>query len=215
LSSGRVNLMQCNNFNFLLKGPYMTYEQISAKFNDFNSKNLQSIIALTEKTMGRSTKLVEISFDTSKSLLDEVSGTMQSVMAVKDPQAFMSMAQDGKMEGITNKLTAHQQAVSEVIREATDEFAKLAEVSVEQMKSSMKEWLDSISANAPAGSEAFVNAMKTSLDTTLQGVDQMQATLKEVATNLEKTTEQAVETIKGQVATVKKTAAKTTRATRR
>jgi methyl-accepting chemotaxis protein len=102
-----------------------------------------------------------------------------------------------------------------VIREATDEFAKLAEVSVEQMKSSMKEWLDSISANAPAGSEAFVNAMKTSLDTTLQGVDQMQATLKEVATNLEKTTEQAVETIKGQVATVKKTAAKTTRATRR
>jgi methyl-accepting chemotaxis protein len=140
---------------------------------------------------------------------------MQSVMAVKDPQAFMSMAQDGKMEGITNKLTAHQQAVSEVIREATDEFAKLAEVSVEQMKSSMKEWLDSISANAPAGSEAFVNAMKTSLDTTLQGVDQMQATLKEVATNLEKTTEQAVETIKGQVATVKKTAAKTTRATRR
>jgi len=193
----------------------MTYEQISAKFNDFNSKNLQSIIALTEKTMGRSTKLVEISFDTSKSLLDEVSGTMQSVMAVKDPQAFMSMAQDGKMEGITNKLTAHQQAVSEVIREATDEFAKLAEVSVEQMKSSMKEWLDSISANAPAGSEAFVNAMKTSLDTTLQGVDQMQATLKEVATNLEKTTEQAVETIKGQVATVKKTAAKTTRATRR
>jgi hypothetical protein len=57
--------------------------------------------------------------------------------------------------------------------------------------------------------------MKTSLDTTLQGVDQMQATLKEVAANLEKTTEQAVETIKGQVATVKKTAAKTTRATRR
>jgi hypothetical protein len=207
--------MQCNKFNSLFKGPYMTYEQISAKFNDFNSKNLQSIIALTEKTMGRSTKLAEISFDTSKSLLDEVSGTMQSVMAVKDPQAFMSMAQDGKMEGITNKLTAHQQAVSEVIREATDEFAKLAEVSVEQMKSSMKEWLDSISANAPAGSEAFVNAMKTSLDTTLQGVDQMQATLKEVATNLEKTTEQAVETIKGQVATVKKTAAKTRRATRR
>jgi hypothetical protein len=73
--------------------------------------------------------------------------------------------------------------------------------------------MDALAANAPAGSDAIVNAMKTSFETTLQGVNQIQAAAKEVASNVEQTTEQAVQAFQGQVATAKKTvAAKTTRA---
>jgi hypothetical protein len=72
--------------------------------------------------------------------------------------------------------------------------------------------MDAFAANAPAGSESMVSAMKTSLESTLQGVGQMQAAAKEVVSNVEQTTEQAVKAFQGQVATAKKTvAAKTTR----
>jgi F0F1-type ATP synthase membrane subunit b/b' len=194
----------------------MNYEQMASKLNEFNSKNIQSLIALTEKSVERSHKLSEINFETTKSILNEVNGTVASVMAAKDPQALMAMTQDGSLDQFAGKLLAHQQAVSKVVREAGEEIANMTEVSVEQIKVSLKDWMDALAANAPAGSDAIVSAMKTSLESTLQGVGQIQAAAKEVATNVEQTTEQAVKAFQGQVATAKKTVAtKTTRATAR
>jgi hypothetical protein len=86
----------------------------------------------------------------------------------------------------------------------------VSEANMDQMKATLKNWVETMTANAPAGSETFVNAFKTSIDTTLQGVGQVQAATKEVFSNVEKTTEQAVEAMKGQVANAKKVAAKTT-----
>jgi F0F1-type ATP synthase membrane subunit b/b' len=194
----------------------MNYEQMASKLNEFNSKNIQSLIALTEKSVERSHKLSEINFETTKSILNEVNGTVASVMAAKDPQALMAMTQDGSLDQFAGKLLAHQQAVSKVVREAGEEIANMTEVSVEQIKVSLKDWMDALAANAPAGSDAIVSAMKTSLESTLQGVGQIQAAAKEVASNVEQTTEQAVKAFQGQVATAKKTVAtKTTRATTR
>jgi Phasin protein len=191
----------------------MNYEQMASKFNEFNTKNVQSLIALTEKSIERTQKLSEINFETTKSILNEVNGTVAHVMSAKDPQALFAMTQDGSLDQYAGKLFAHQQAVTKVVREAGEEIAQMAEVGIEQVKVSMKDWMDSLAANAPAGSDAIVSAMKTSLESTLQGVGQFQAAAKEVASNVEQTTEQAVKAFQGQVATAKKTvAAKTPRA---
>ena len=194
----------------------MNYELMASKLNEFNTKNIQSMIALTEKSVERSHKLSEINFETTKSFLNEVNGTVAHVMTAKDPQAFLAIAQDGTLDQYAGKLFAHQQAVSKVVREAGEEIAQMTEVGIEQIKVSLKDWMDALAANAPAGSDAIVSAMKTSLESTLQGVGQIQAAAKEVVSNVEETTEQAVKAFQGQVATAKKTvAAKTTRATAR
>ena len=144
--------------------------------------------------------------------MNEVNGTVAQVLSAKDPQALFAMTQDGSLDQFTGKFVAHQQAVSQVVREAGEEIAQMAEVGVEQIKVSLKDWMDSLAANAPAGSDAIVSAMKTSLESSLQGFGQIQAAAKEVASNVEQTTEQAVKAFQGQVATVKKTvAAKTPR----
>jgi hypothetical protein len=187
----------------------MDYEQIAAKLNEFNAKNVQTLMSLTEKSIDRSQKLAEVSFDTTKSILVDANDTLSKVLNAKDPQAVLAIAQESGIDGFTSKLAAHQQSVSKIVREAAEEVAELSEASMEQMKSSLKDWVESVSANAPAGSDAFVSALKTSIDTTLQGVGQVQAAAKEVISNVEKTTDQAVEAIKGQVANVKKAATKT------
>jgi hypothetical protein len=193
----------------------MNYEQIASKLNEFNAKNVQSVIAMTEKSVSRSHKLAEINFETTKSLLNEVSDTVNHVMTAKNPQALFAMAQDGSLDQYAGKLFAHQQAVSQVVREAGEEMAHLAEVGIEQIKVSMKDWMEALSANAPAGSDAFVNAMKKSLETSLQSVGQFQAVAKEVAANVEQSAEQAVKAMRGQAAVAKKVATKTTRAAAR
>jgi hypothetical protein len=212
----RNKFIAVQQFIFLSKELYMNYEQMASKLNEFNTKNIQSMIALTEKSVERSHKLSEINFETTKSFLNEVNGTVAHVMTAKDPQAFLAIAQDGTLDQYAGKLFAHQQAVSKVVREAGEEIAQMTEVGIEQIKVSLKDWMDALAANAPAGSDAIVSAMKTSLESTLQGVGQIQAAAKEVVSNVEETTEQAVKAFQGQVATAKKTvAAKTTRATAR
>jgi hypothetical protein len=209
----RVKFIAVQQIIYLtFKELFMNYEQIASKFNEYNTKNVQSLIALTEKSIERTQKISEINFETTKSLLNEVNGTVAQVLSAKDPQALFAMTQDGSLDQFTGKFVAHQQAVSQVVREAGEEIAQMAEVGVEQIKVSLKDWMDSLAANAPAGSDAIVSAMKTSLESSLQGFGQIQAAAKEVASNVEQTTEQAVKAFQGQVATVKKTvAAKTPR----
>lgn len=194
----------------------MNYEQMASKLNEFNTKNIQSVIALTEKSVERTHKLSQLNFETTKAILNDVNDSVAHVMSAKDPQAFMAMTQDGSLDQFAGKLLAHQQAVSKVVREAGEEIAQMSEVGIEQIKVSMKDFIDALAANAPAGSDVIVNAMKTSFESTLQGVNQLQAAAKEVAANVEQTTEQAVQAFQGQVATAKKTVAtKSTRAAAR
>lgn len=193
----------------------MNYEQIAGKLNEFNAKNVQSVMALTEKSIERTQKIADINFDTSKSLIVEANDTFSQVLNAKDPQAMISIAQEHGFEGITSKLVANQQAVTKIVREAGEEMAQMVEVSMEQMKASLKDWVDAVAANAPAGSDAFVSAMKTSLETTLQGVGQLQAAAKEVVSNVEKTADQAVEAMNEQVASANSAATKTTRTARK
>lgn len=188
----------------------MDYEQIAGKLNEFSAKNVQGVMALTEKSLERSHKLAEISFDTTKSLLEEANDTLSKVLNAKDPQAVISIAQENGLDGITSKLAAHQQSVTKIVREAAEEMTAMSDASMDQMKSTLKEWVETMTANAPAGSDAFVNAFKTSIDTALQSLGQVQAATKEVLNKVEKSTEEAVEAIQGQVANVKKVAAKTT-----
>lgn len=191
------------------------YEAMAGKLNEFNAKNVQDVMALGEKTMERTQKLSQISFDMTKSLMTEVNDTFSKVMNAKDPQAMISIAQENSMEAINSKIVAHQQAMSKVLREAAEEMTEMNEVSMEQMKTSVNDWVKSLAANAPAGSEAFVTAIKTSVESTLQGVNKMQAAAKEVATNVEKTTDQAVEAMKGQVAKAKQATTKMARTSAR
>ena len=184
----------------------MNYEQFASQFANVNSKNLDSIFALTEKSVERAQKLADINFAAAKSLIGEAQDNLSTVLSAKDPQALLALVQDGSFEDIGNKIYAQQQAVAKVVREAGEEAAELAEVGVEQFQAGLKDWVNAVAANAPAGSDAFVSALKTSVETTLQGIGQFQAAAKEAAATAEQTAEEAVKAFKGQVATVKKAA---------
>lgn len=188
----------------------MSYDQFTSQFTELNTKNLNSLFALTEKAIARSQQLAEINFDATQSLLGEAQDSIESIISAKDPQAFASLVQEGAFEEIGNKIYAQQQAVAKVVREANEEAAQLAEVGVEQFQLGLKDWVNAIAANAPAGSDAFVSALKTSVETSLQGFSQFQAAAKEAAATAEATAEQAVSAFKGQVASVKKATTKAT-----
>ena len=149
-----------------------------------------------------------------KTVIAEAQDGLEQVLTAKDPQAFTSLLQSDALAPIGTKLAAHQRAVAKIVREGQVELAEVAEAGVEHFQAGIQNWVNTFAANAPAGSDVFVNALKTSVTTSLQGFEQFQAAAKEAVATAEANAEQAVEAIQGLAKQAKSAAVKpATRAT--
>ncbi len=175
----------------------MNQDQITAKFAEFQGESLNTAFALSTKTLERSQELADINFTAIKTVIAEAQDGLEQVLTAKDPQAFTSLVQSDAFAPIGTQLAAHQRAVAKIVREGQVELADVAEAQLEHFQAGIQNWVNTFAANAPAGSDVFVNALKTSVTTSLQGFEQFQAAAKEAAAVAEANAEQAVEAIQG------------------
>jgi len=192
----------------------MNQDQITAKFAEFQGESLNTAFALSTKAQERAQELADINFTATKTVIAEAQDGLEQVLTAKDPQAFTSLVQSDAFAPIGTKLAAHQRAVAKIVREGQVELADVAEAQLEHFQAGIQNWVNTFAANAPAGSDVFVNALKTSVTTSLQGFEQFRAAAKEAAAVAEANAEQAVEAIQGFAKQAKSAAAKpATRAT--
>jgi phasin family protein len=169
---------------------------------------------LSTKAIERAQELADLNFTATKAVMVEAQDGLEQALTVKDPQAFVSYVQSDALAPLGNKLAAHQRAVAKIVRDGQIELAEVAEAQLEQFQEGVQNWVNTFAANAPAGSDVFVNALKTSVGSALQGFEQFQAAAKEAAAVAEANAEQAVEAIQGFAKQAKTAAAKpATRAT--
>jgi phasin family protein len=192
----------------------MNQDQITAKFTEFQGESFNTAFALSTKALERSQELADINFTATKTVIAEAQDGLEQVLTAKDPQAFTSLLQSDALAPIGTKLAAHQRAVAKIVREGQVELAEVAEAQLEHFQAGIQNWVNTFAANAPAGSDVFVNALKTSVTTSLQGFEQFQAAAKEAVATAEANAEQAVEAIQGFAKQAKSAAVKpATRAT--
>jgi hypothetical protein len=108
------------------------------------------------------------------------------------------------LQTASNNAVAYQKKVTKVLRDSNKEFTNVVDASIDQMQASLQEWVDTTTASAPAGSEMFVTSFKTAFGSVMQSFDQFRAVSKEALMTAEKTADQAIDSVQGQVATVKK-----------
>ena len=175
----------------------MNQDQITAKMTEIQGESLNTAFALSTKAIERAQELADLNFTATKEVFVEAQDGLEQALTVKDPQAFVSYVQSDAFAPLGNKLAAHQRAVAKIVRDGQVELAEVAEAQLEQFQEGVQNWVNTFAANAPAGSDVFVNALKTSVGTALQGFEQFQAAAKEAAAVAEANAEQAVEAIQG------------------
>jgi len=191
----------------------MNQDQITAKFAEFQGESLNTAFVLSTKALERAQELADINFSATKAVIEEAQDGLEQALTVKDPQAFAAFVQSDALAPLGNKLAAHQRAVAKLVREGQAELAEVAEAQIEQFQAGIQNWVDTFAANAPAGSDVFVNALKSSVASSLQGYEQFQTAAKEAAAVAEANAEQAVEAIQGFANQAKVAAKPATRAT--
>ena len=185
----------------------MNQDQVAAKLSQIQSKNLETAFSLSEAALENAQKLVELNYDASKAALSNAQENIQQVLSAKDPKQVTELMQADTLQDVGNQVIAHQRKVTKVLRESGKEIADVVEASIEQAQAGMQDWVNTLAANAPAGSDVFVSAFKTSMNSVMQGIEQFREASKDALATVEKSADQAFEAFQGQLAQVKKAAA--------
>ena len=192
----------------------MNQDQITAKLSQINSKGLETSFSLSEAALENAQKLAELNYAASKDALVNVQDGIQQVLTAKDPKQVTELLSADALQAAGSQAATYQKKVSKVLRDSNKEFANVVDASIDQLQDGFQDWMNTVTANAPAGTEAFVSSFKTVYGSALQGFEQFRATSKEAFVTAEKTADQAIEAIQGQIAQVKKSATPASRASK-
>jgi hypothetical protein len=182
----------------------MNQEHITAKLSQINSKGLEATFALSEAALENAQKLAELNYAASKDALVNAQDGIQQVFSAKDPKQVTELLSADALQVASNQAIAYQKKVTKVLRDGSKEFSNVVEASLDQFQDGIEDWINTVSANAPAGSEVFVSSFKTVYSSALQGFEQFRAASKEAFANAEKTADQAIDSVQGQITQVKK-----------
>jgi len=184
----------------------MNQDQITAKLSQINSKGLEATFSLSEAALENAQKLAELNYAASKDALVNTQDSIQQVLTAKDPKQVTEIFTADSLQAASNQAVAYQKKVSKVLRDSNKEIVNVVDASIDQLQDSFQDWINTVAANAPAGSDTFLSSFKTVYGSALQGFEQFRAASKEAFATAEKTADQAIETVQGQIAQVKKSA---------
>jgi phasin family protein len=190
----------------------MNQDQITAKLSQINSKGLEATFSLSEAALENAQKLAELNYAASKDVLVNAQDGIQQVLTAKDPKQVSEILSADALQSVGSQAVAYQKKVSKVLRDSNKEIANVVEASIDQFQDGLEDWINTVAANAPAGSDVFVSSFKTIYGSALQSFDQFRAVSKEAFAKAEKTADQAIDAIQGQIAQVKKAATPASRA---
>ena len=189
----------------------MNQDQITAKLSQINSKGLEASFSLSEAALENTQKLAELNYAASKDVLVNTQDSIQQVLTAKDPKQVTELLNAEALQSAGTQAVAYQKKVSKVLRDSNKEFVNVVDASIDQLQDGFQDWINTVAANAPSGSDAFLSSFKTVYGSALQGFEQFRAASKEAFATAEKTADQAIETVQGQIAQVKKVATPATR----
>lgn len=182
----------------------MNQDQITAKLSQIQSKGLESTFSLSEAALENAEKLAALNYAASKEALVNAQDNFQAVLTAKDPKQVTELMSVEALQEVSDLATDYQHKVTQVLRDSNKEFASVVDASIDEIQSSVQDWMNTLASNAPAGSDVFVSAFKTSYGSMLQGFEQFRAASKEALATAEKSADQAMDTVKGQINQVKK-----------
>ncbi len=129
-------------------------------------------------------KLAELNLATAKSVLNGTLNSLQAVAAAKTPEEVLA-AQTNLVKPLAEKATAYGRSVYEIASETSTELTKSSKEKMAEVQKNFNSSIESLTKNAPAGSEAFVAAFKNAAATGQQVLDSAQAAAKQAMSQAE------------------------------
>ena len=152
----------------------LTAEQITAS----HKANLETLFGLTSKDFEGVEKIVELNLAASKAVLADASANTHALLTIKDAQELMAL-QAGMLQPVAEKAAAYSRHLYDIATSTGTEFTKVAEAKAAEAQASVGALVDSVSKNAPAGSDSVVSIMKGAVTAANSALESVQKAVKQ------------------------------------
>ena len=154
---------------------YNATEQF-AEFNKVNVANATKIAALSIES---AEKLFKLNLNAAKIALAQGVESAQAAASVKDVQELMALRARYAESGVQTALS-YSRTLYDLASEAQAEYSAMAEEAWTNYTKGVAAIVDKASKSAPAGSDAAVNAFKSTFAASTAAFDQFQKASKQV-----------------------------------
>jgi len=155
---------------------YVSPEQITAA----NKANVESLIGLANTHFAAMERLSALNFNAAKSAFEESVGYAKSLLGAKDPQEFASVSASAA-QPVLEKVIAYSRSVYDIAAQTQAEMTKFAETQTGELNKNVVGYLDTVSKNAPAGSDVAIAAVKSALAAANSAYDSISRVTKQAS----------------------------------
>ena len=154
----------------------MSVEQVVAS----HKANLETLYGLTTKAFEGVEKIVELNLTASKAAMSDANAHAQSLLSVKDAQELLAL-QSGLLQPLAEKTAAYNRHLYDIASGTAAEFTKSFEAQTAEAQKKFMNLVDSAAKNAPAGSEAAVAIVKSSVAAANNALESIQKAAKQAS----------------------------------
>jgi phasin family protein len=115
-------------------------------------------------------KLIELNTRTLRTAIDEQQQAIARAYSVRDAQEFFAL-QNQQVQASVQRAQAYWQGVYEIASDVRGVYVEAAQTQLEKSQRNAQAFVDSFASNAPAGSEAVVNAWRSAIDAATQSAN--------------------------------------------
>ncbi len=150
------------------------------QFAELNNAGVDHALRLAQVALDNTERLVRLQLDVAKAALDDNVKNTKALSEVKDLQDFISL-RTKLAENSVEKAMGYSRSVYEVASEAHAEVSKLVEEGLAAYTKNIASLVEKAAKNAPAGSDAAVSALKSTVAATTAAIDTLTKASKQVA----------------------------------
>ncbi|HSY29347.1 MAG TPA: phasin family protein [Burkholderiaceae bacterium] len=171
---------------------FTTPEQFSAAAKTNFEAQIAALTALTTNAFESVTKIVDLNLNAAKASFEESSANAKKLLAAKDPQEFFSLT-TAQAQPNAEKAIAYGRTLAGIASSTQAEFTKAAEAHIAEHSRKAIELVDTVSKNAPAGSEQAIALVKSAIGNATAGYEQFSKTAKQATETLQANVSNSVE----------------------
>lgn len=127
-----------------------------------NQAVVESLLAVVNTALASAERVAALNVNAARSAVEDSVAATKTLLAAKDPQAALA-AQQALVQPAVEKAIAYSKSLYEISNEAQQELTKLYEAQFADFQKSATSLLEQATKNAPAGSDAFVSAVKDAI----------------------------------------------------
>lgn len=149
------------------------------QFAEINKANVEQAAKFAALAIDNTEKLVTVNLNAAKVAFAQGVESASAAVTIKDVKEFLAFPTRYAESGVQYTI-AYSRNLYDVVSAAQAQYSALAEETLAGYTKGLASWVERASQTAPVGSDAAINAMKSTVAATTAALDQFQKATKQV-----------------------------------